>query len=293
MSSVLLTADDGTSLQLDDCPAGYLVEKVEVGAPEVRAVTDPRTMADGVVDRTQYVGARAITVQLRLVPDPSTRLRLLDALALFLHPGRRSWLTIVANDADDPRMYRVRADDWSVPWERPTDVELTVGWRTAGGVPFAVGTTLHDVTLVPDAGDDGRSYNESPIDLATYGRVYDRTYPPAGTSVAPVINAGSAPAEWTATVFGAVSGFTLVNLTTGDQLAFPTLNVPAGQNVVVDSFTHTVLAGGDPGSSRYSYIDFAHSRWFRLAPGLNRMTVVSSTFSAPAQTHITWRDTYL
>lgn len=289
--SVLLAADDGTSLELDDCSAGYLVESVEVGGPEVRSVVDPRTMADGVVDRTQFVGQRSITIGLRLATGPSTRDMLLDALAPFLHPGRRSWLTIQRLDGP-ARMYRVRADDWSVPWERPTDVEMSLQWRTAGGSPYSVGTDLHEVTLVPASGLDGRGYDEAPFGSGT-GRQYDRTYPEAATSVAPVINGGSAPAEWQAIVSGPITGFTLTNLTTGDQLAFPTLNIPAGQYVVIDSATHTVLAGGDPGSSRYSYIDFAHSSWFRLAPGLNRMTIVSATFSAPAQTLIRWRDTYV
>ena len=291
--TVTLTADDGTVLELDDCAAGYLVQSVDIGGPEVRAVTDPRTMADGVVDRTRYVGARAITIGLRLAEDPTTRLALLDALAPFLHPGQRSWLSIAREPEAAPRMYRVRADDWSQPWERPMDLAMSVSWRTTG-TPFSVSADLHAVTLVPStAAGSGRAYNEALISGTTYGRQYDRTYPAAATSVAPVINAGSAPAEWTATVWGPINGFTLQNLTTGDQLAFPTLNVAGGTNVVIDSATHTVLAGGDPGSSRYSYIDFAHSTWFRLAPGLNRMTVTSTTSSAPSQTTVAWRDTYM
>lgn len=289
--TVQLAADDGTTLELDDCEAGYLVQSVEVGAPEARDVVDPRTMSDGAVDRTAYVGARAITINLRLVRGPSRRQQLLDALAPFLHPGRRSWLTIAAADWE-PRMYRVRADDWSAPWERPLDLEMALSWRTAGSNPFAVGLDENAINLAPSTGAvAGRAYNENAGPPP--GRVYDRTYPAAATTVAPIVNAGSAPADFEADVYGPLTGFTIANLTTGGQLAFPTLTVPAGSYVAISSATHTVLMNSDPASSRYSYLDFAHSAWFRLAPGLNRMTVQSSSFSAPAQTVIRWRDTYM
>jgi hypothetical protein len=293
--TVRLAADDGTWLELDDCDTGYVVEQVEVGAPETRAVVDPRTMVDGVIDRTRLVGARVISVNLRLVEGPAVRLALLDALAPFLHPARRSWLTIGLDPAT-PRMYRVRADDWSAPWERPTDVALSLSWRTASDTPFALSPTLREVVLVP-GGAEGRNYLEAEITegvfAGTTGRVYDRTYPFSGATVAPVRNLGNAPAHFTATVYGPIDGFTLRNITADAQLAFADLTIPAGQNVVIDSAAHTVLANGEPGSSRYSYLDFATSAWFTLLPGVNQMTVDSDTFSAPSQTVLRWHDAYL
>jgi hypothetical protein len=76
-------------------------------------------------------------------------------------------------------------------------------------------------------------------------------------------------------------------------LAFPSLQVPAGQNVVIDSAAHTVYADGEPGSSRYHFLDFATATWFDLVPGQNVLRVVSNTFSAPSQTVVTWRDAYI
>jgi hypothetical protein len=301
--TVTLRDDAGVELELDDCDAGYLVQQVEVGAPEVRAVTDPRTMTDGVFDRTQFVGQRSISVNLRFVTGQQSRIDLIDALGPFLHPGRRLWLTI-ALDQTTPRVYRVRPDDWSAPWERPTENAFTVSWRTASESPWALSVVEHDVTLTPYGGEfPGRDYFEAdlPIDsewLAvdpniTTGRVYDRGYPESGATTAPVVNAGNVPADWRATVYGPITGFTLLNVTTGDRLVFPTLNIPAGSNVVIDSASHSVLAEGDPGSSRYSTIDFAASNWFRLAPGVNQMSVLSTVFSAPSQTHLIWRDAFM
>ena len=298
--SVLLRAPDGRELELDNCDAGYLVESVEVSAPEVRAVVDPRPMADGVMDRTKYVGARAITVTMNLMEGPSSRRALLDAIGPFLHPGQRSTLTIHAHTWDSPRLYHVRADDWSAPWENTYALAVALSFRTSSVSPFGQSPEEHSATITPSASEDlGRDYYESLVPAGggvpadTWTREYDREYPYTGLVQVPIVNHGDVPTPWVAKVYGPIQGFTLVNTTIEEQLAFPTLVVPAGQHVLIDSAAHTVLADGDPGSSRYHFLNFATATWFDLVPGPNVMRVVSTTYSAPSQTVMTWRDAYM
>jgi len=212
-----------------------------------------------------------------------TRRELFDRLAPFLHPGVVSTLTYATDPLAEPRRVRVRASDWSAPWENPSHLSSSLGFVTVGQ-PWALGPE-QEVRLSPGTmSQQGRAY------ALTFNRSH-----PAGTGVSAlqVTNKGNAPAEWTAIVYGPINGFELINTTLDERLRFPTLNIPAGQSVVIDSTSRTVLADGDPASSRYGYIDFASSSWFRLVPGVNLLRVLSATFSAPSQTLIRFADTYI
>lgn len=126
-----------------------------------------------------------------------------------------------------------------------------------------------------------------------WGRKYDRVYPAGSTPTQAVcVNAGNVDADWRAVISGPIEGVALANYTTGLALYFPNLVIPGGETVVIDSATHTVLANGEPGSSRYGFIDFARSEWWKLVPGSNRIAISSDTYSAPASTVITWRDAF-
>ena len=212
-----------------------------------------------------------------------SRRDLLDRIAPYLHPGVVSELAYATDPNAEVRRVRVRAADWSAPWENRWHVETTLGFVTVGS-PWARG---------PE-----QSFRLSPgieeVAGRTYDLTFDRVYPAGGgATMLRAENRGNMPAEWEATVFGPITGFTLINTATGERLSFPDLSVPGGQNVVIDSGRRTVLANGDPGSSRYGAIDFARSRWFHLRPGVNLLRVISSSFSAPSQTHFRFADTYL
>jgi hypothetical protein len=48
----------------------YVVTSLQIGSPAVRAVTRDRALADGVFDNTRFLGARAVTLAVRLRNDP-------------------------------------------------------------------------------------------------------------------------------------------------------------------------------------------------------------------------------
>jgi len=263
------------------CDAGWVVESVEIGLPEPRAVVENRPLGNGTIDRTGYAAARTITLGLVVADDPSTRQALLDQLAPYLYPAARPWLGIATDPLAPLRWYQVRATDLSGPWEQPEYLRATVGFVTAG-LPWGQSGDLHTVNVWPGTGAGGRTYN-----LA-----FDRVYPSALPDVAVAYNAGAAPAPWTATIYGPVTAPRLDNLTTGQAIVTTSkLVVAAGDWVVIDSTARTLMADGV--SSRYYTLDFTQTEWFTLVPGQSRLTVHGTDTQTPAMAVITWRDAYL
>jgi hypothetical protein len=102
----------------------------------------------------------------------------------------------------------------------------------------------------------------------------------------PADNSGTRPAEWTATIPGPVTGPRLAHIPTGRALQFD-IDLTAGQALIVDSRTRTVLLGGT--SNRYSALT-ADSEWFTLTPGPNDLSYLAT--AGTGEMTITWRSTW-
>ena len=64
------------SVLLDNPAGGYFVSSLDLGSPEVRAVTYPRPSTDGLYDLTEYMGGRVVSVEIQaLMPQTSARPR--------------------------------------------------------------------------------------------------------------------------------------------------------------------------------------------------------------------------
>lgn len=292
-ASFILELDSGERLALDAHDDGWYVGRYDLGVPVPRVVRKDRPITNGTSSRTKYVGGRNIVLGLTLAgPNRQTQL---DVLARFMDPGLRPMLICKSEKWDAYR--RIRVEPTSGPdavWEKPNMLAVTIGFASDGS-PFFTGDELHEVVAYPITTAPGR----------TYPRSYPRVYPPAqGTGPAVARNRGSRPAEWVARIFGPTYNPRLIVAGTGEQVVFgdnadgDPLHIEAGDYLEVDSTTKTARVNGLADADRYDHLDPAETTpgWFKIAPApastVIRFTGDSGTVP-PAQTFITYRDTYL
>lgn len=279
-TSVALESPGLERLELDDWQAGWVVKSVEVGAPQVRESVSVRPSGHGTIDRTAFVGARAVTASVVAVAGPAELRQLVDRLAPFLDPGRRSTLTL--GDGGDTRQLQVRSDgDTPIPWENAGFLQLAVGWVTVG-YPFWLGTE-RAIVLSPFAPATTTGGPTPPVTPPFTLPNEDRAT--AGL----VVNAGSVPAHWTATVYGPAVDVGVENLTTGERVVLTGLILGDGQVAVIDSLSRTVTVDGE---SRFAAVNAAVSTWWTLPPGRSQLSVPVTSWLNPARVWFRYRDTY-
>lgn len=283
-ASFYLELPDGRQLALDSPDLGWYVSTYDMGTPAVREDVEERAMADGTEDGTQFVGARNILIGMTLAG--ANRQAQLDALGPFIHPRARPELVCRTERWDAYRRIRVRSvGDLGAQWQRPNVLRVGLGFRSVGS-PYFTGEERTD-----------RAFPTVDLPGRTYTRSYPRSYPAVGgTGPALLWNRGSMPAEWTARIFGPITGPRLILSNTGQQVVFKdSLVIAIGDYLTVDSTTRTAYLNGSPGASRYSSLDFTLTSpgWFQFEPGQNLVRLTGADALPPAQAEITFRDTYL
>lgn len=250
----------------------YVVWSLQIGSPEVREVTRYRSLSDGSLDDTRYLGARAITLAIRFhdrllacsEAGPSMQ-TLVDRLAPYMSPRRRPTLTWQLPGSDDLRAAIVRGVNWGWTVEGPKAQGIAPQWVVPSGEILAGGPdALHCQTIRPSLDvEAGRVY-----DL-----VFDRSYPasaPIGGRT--VANPGTASANWELTMFGPATNpsFTIngIKMTTTAQGG---VILAAGQTLVWNTRNRTVQFNGLPANSRYQTTNFNQWGWddLLLQPGDN------------------------
>lgn len=264
---------------------GFVTFTLEVGAPAERPVVRSRALNDGVIDETQYVGGRAITLSMRLDTSLLPMQTLLDKLTPYLSPRYRPTLR------------------WSLP-ETPDQVRaLTV---RGVGLPIAIAAPKYPGVvasfLSPDAflaGGQRKCHTLVPSELGVVadGRVYDlsfdRDYPfaaPVGAFT--ISNAGTAPTDWQATIFGPVTNpLVQINGVTVEL----TLDLLAGQILVIDTLNRTMLFNSEPSEPRYQFSNFLMWSWeqIRLQPGDNQVRFDADVLDVASAFTICWYDRWL
>lgn len=275
-----LELDGGPSVDLDELELLHITE-VDFGFPEVREVVEPRPNADGVIDRTKYVGSRVVTLTGKIGIDFAGRGRrqaVIDQLAPFLHPGVRPWLY---SRSDDGHVRRVllRADDFSRPQIANVE-DISLSFKSAGGYEDE---NVQEVRIVPEVVVRGRRY---PL-------TFDRVYPSGSGTATLLTNRGNAPADWTARIFGPCTAPAIVNVTTGEQVRLGGLHLNPGEFVEVSSRDHTVLADGLRTSSRWHTVDYVQTTWWQLPAGASAIRFRVGWFEIPAALFFAWRETNL
>lgn len=270
--------------QLDLTPAnGFVVTSIDIGWPNVREVMDPRALADGVIDTTTYLGARAVTVAMRLDNTgcaPHKTQDLLDQITPYLSPRIRPTLvyTVDQNDPDPAhvRSLLLRGADGPLQINAPKALTYVCQWIAAESFTQSLEDSCA-VAILTGGTELGRPYD---LD-------YDRDYPsspPFGvTYFYPV---GNAPMDWILTLTSEIEDPTIT--VNGIPIIFSGLTLLPGQTVIIDTQQRTILRNGDPNDSVYGLTNFADWTWddLRVRPGENSLllTAVSSAGGSPAAT---------
>jgi hypothetical protein len=310
----LYLAEDRLGVLDLSCEQGYVVTKVDIGFPEVREAMWNRALADGTYDVTRYVGARAVSIQMTLDGDVAPVDKLLNRLRAFIFPRYRPWFCFLPEGGSGVRRLRVRGVDAPASIDRPTYVDVTAQWVSAGGVEDAVNGSSGG-GLIESATQDCRTFG--PGGAATPGRHYDpppdptpsgrsqdeygpyythttvdvgRQYTPAALSGSVLVeNVGNAPADWEATIYGpAEDPILFIN---GNPMAFKNLTLTLGQSITLNSALRTIVA--DNGENRYDRWDFTQGiGWPLLDPGSNYVAWQGTNTADQSKVRMCWRSTW-
>lgn len=271
----------------------FVVASIQVGSPAIRVNTRDVALGDGTLDDTRYMGARAITVALRLknggVCGGETMQALIDAVTPYMHASRRPILTWQLAGSEDVRAATVRGVAWPYTFAAPKALVLPLQFTVPSGeiMAGAAGGASAAIceTIIPTADvEAGR----------TYDLTFDRSYPPS-TPVGSrtIMNPGNHDAHWKLTIFGPVTNPSwTVN---GVEMEFTGLTLLAGQNLTISTRRRTILFDDNPADSRYNLVNYTDWGWedLVLGPGENVVRFAGGGLSAATSAQLCYTPTFI
>jgi hypothetical protein len=289
---------DGRTMPLEDLDAGYVCDELDLGWPEVREVVNPRPDADGIDDRTQFFGSRAVTADITAAESLGAVVdEVASSFGYYMHPQRRVELHYVLERPGNPeRVLIVRGSDYSWPIDGGGRRAVHLGWVAADPIARDV-LVNHATAWAGSATTSGR----------TYDLVFPRTYPAGGgAAVVGVAEVeGDVPVRPLLRIYGPATAPTVASdlLDSGGAHVFTYaltfkagVVIDAGRYIEVDCDARTAYADGDPAAPMLDQIAWTVSQWivFQPAPFTNRLSMSGgSTASGVTQVQAAWRDGYL
>jgi hypothetical protein len=282
-----------SSVQLEDATKGYFCLSLDLGYPEVRDVVSNRPDQHGIDDRTQFMGARVVTAELRALVGAGARIDTVGPLfAPFLDPSVRPVLHYVLDQPGYPeRTLTLRASNYSGPIEGPYERSLHMSWVAADPI-------IRDAIEKTATAWAGSSTQSGRI----YNLTFNRIYPVggAGSTTANVVTAGSVAIRPRLRIYGPITApvvrFVTWTLGTVYRVVFtaPTV-VNAGDYIDVSTRDKTAYYNGDTSRSLATSIDWQTSSWPVIPPSPDGayMTLSGSTTSGITQVQAFWYDGYL
>lgn len=274
----------------------YVVTSLQVGSPDVREVVRNRSLADGTLDDTRYLGARAITMAIRFndvsvcAADAEASMQtLIDRLTPYMSPRRRPRLTWQLPRSTQLRAATVRGVNWSWAVSGPKAQGIAPQWVVPTGEIVDGGPDARRcITIKPSSDTEtGRTYN------LVFNRAYPASNPIGGRTV---LNPGTTNAHWTLTFYGPVTNpsFTI------NGVVFKTdrqggVALVSGQTLVVDTRSRTALLNGVATASRYQNTNYDEWSWddLMLKPGTNVIRFDGTALTAQSAAELCYTPTYL
>jgi hypothetical protein len=211
----------GNTIQLDNPAGGYMCQSLDLGTPIMRTVMSNRPDGDGIIDRTQYMGARTVVAAITALTGAGAQIDAVAAsFAPFMAPSQRPVLHYVLDRPGAPeRTLTLRPDSYDWPIVGAAQRDIALQWIAPNPISYSATQSSLIVT--------------SNTTLTSPGDVLVR----------PVL-----------TVTGPVTGPTLHfvpflagNVSAGPQQQFDFVNtftVAAGHTLVVDCAAHTAILDG-------------------------------------------------
>jgi hypothetical protein len=288
-----LYGDGSVTVALENGAAGYFCSSLDLGYPTVREVTNPRPAADGVDDRTMYMGPRAVTANITALVGAGARIDAVGPLfAQYMIPSARPQLHyILDRPGAAERMITVRAANYAGPIVGAVQRDLQLQWVAAD--PYVYDPNWKQATARAGA-------SSGPGRLYPLG--FPRTYPAGSgsSSVATISTAGDVGIQPRYLIYGPVTNpvLTVTPSTTGTPgyIRFqPGFVIPAGQWLDIDSAAKTANMNSVATASVLSSVDWMNSSWPVVPPAPASATLALSGSSTTGNTQVqaSWRDRYL
>lgn len=282
--SLRLEADELETLALTTA-AGYVVEAFDLGDAVTREVAENAPDADGTIDTTQHTGARAVTINLNLLPDVDALSTMVNRLRAYTSPRIRPRLFVQFEAGSPELMLTLRRSQFSSPVSGTAHAPITVQWVAPSGILESA--TLHSAAV--QASDEG---SEPGVGFDWDFSLDFTDSPPIGTLA--VANAGTTDAYPLLRLYGPCTGPRIANVTQGKTLDFDAgYVIAAGHFVEIDTRAKTIRLDGDAAASVYDELDFPASAWWSLSPGDNEIRFYPVSFSTPSYAAVEYRDAYL
>lgn len=253
-----------------------------------RGEEEDRVSGHGSVDSTRFFTSAAVSLSVRLYANVRA---LLDEFSAMSMPNLRPVLVIDDDEWAQPRQVTLRFDSSAKPITLGTGLtrDLVLSWKAPAALWESAEATTAGITAF-SASTTGIVISSAGLAVTSAGVIAPAT---SETPQARVINIGTAPADWTAQLYGPCSGPALSNDTTGGALQFSSsLVLDAGDYLLLDSSTHTAFINGDPAASALSRLNFTTSSWWQLNAGENLIRYAPSAASPGSEALIVWRSAW-
>jgi hypothetical protein len=265
-----LALPSGATIQLDNPSGGWMCQSLDLGTPIMRTVMSNNPDGDGIIDRTQYMGARTVVAAITALTGAGAQIDAVAAsFAPFMVPSQRPVLHYVLDRPGAPeRTLTLRPDayDWPIVGAAQRDIALQ--WIAPN--PIAYGATQNVLTQPWQI----QIHLASPGDVPVRP-VLQYTGPISGPSINHRTN---------------TSGGTLISIFNINFYA--AFSVAAGQVLTIDTAAHTAVLGG---SSVLNQINWATSSWpvLPVNPAYTQITMGGSGNGTGTQLAALWYDGYL
>lgn len=236
-------------------------------APAIRSSDAPRAGANGITAGDDLLGGRNVAVQLAVrgeaVDDMAVRRTL---SAAFMRSAVDVPIVWMEDDGVKYRMIgRPRLAAAKVEPRIPTE------GRFVATDPRIYADTETTIATGVVASSGGLTFSASaPFVFGTGG---------TGSTIA-AVNAGLVETPWIATFTGPLTAPSLEHVEQARILTLSGGALLAGETLVIDSATRTVLLNGT--TSRYSWLA-STSQWFTLEPGVNSLRLGAASGSGTVQ----------
>jgi hypothetical protein len=285
-----LRGDGTVTIPLENWAAGYFCSSLDLGSPDVREVKANRPDADGIDDRTQFMGGRAVTAQITALAGAGAQIdAVASSFAPYMVPSARPILHYVLDRpgaAERVLTLRPAAYAWQVAGDNQRDIQLAF----VAADPIVRDPNVQTVTAWSgSAAGPGR----------TYPLAFNRAYPPGiAASVGIVHSNGDVPVRPLLRIYGPIGGAVVQFVGLGGTLGLVAFvagyTIPAGGWVDVDTLAHTAYANSDPTQNVLAQLDFTQLMWPVLPVGVDiQMALGGVATSGVSQVQAIWQDGYL
>jgi hypothetical protein len=278
-------------MPLEDESAGYVCQSLDLGWPDVRDVTSNRPDADGIEDRTRYMGGRTVSADVTALAGAGAVIdEVASAFGPFMVPSARPVLHYVLDrPGATERTLTLRSSGYEWPIAGPFERDIQLQWVAAD--PVARDPVVQSATAWAGTGILGRVYN----------LVFPRVYPVGANvpTLGQIVGHGEVPIKPYLRIYGPI---TAPHVSLRNNLApivqsniWLTSRIDAGHFVGIDTLRHTARMDDDPNQSVLASVDWANTTWPVLpnAPDSTALGLTGSGTTSSTQVVATWQDGYL